>query len=104
MAAINAGSRRSRLDYFLGGGTDMWQIWIGVFGVLIMAGGLGGLFYLIVKQNAVIGPRTIQFLAIVFVLPLLMVLGVSNVLGRETIGTIIGTVVGYVLSGVGRES
>lgn len=81
----------------------MWQIWIGVIGVLIMAGGLGGLLYLIIKQTAVIGPRTIQFLAIVFVLPLLLVLGVSNVLGRETIGTVIGTVVGFVLSGSGKE-
>lgn len=81
----------------------MWQIWIGVMGVLIMAGGLAGLFYLIIKQNAAIGPRTIQFLAIVFVLPLLLVLGVSNVLRSETIGTIIGTVVGFVLSGFSKE-
>jgi hypothetical protein len=81
----------------------MWQIWIGVIGVLIMAGGLAGLFYLIIKQNAVIGTKAIQFLAIVFVLPLLLVLGVSGALGRDTIGTIIGTVVGFVLSGAGKE-
>ncbi len=81
----------------------MPQLWIGVLGTLIMAGGLAGLFYLVVKQSVVIGTRAIQFLAIVFVLPLLLVLGVTNVLGRETIGTVIGTVVGYVLSGFGKE-
>jgi len=81
----------------------MVQLWIGIIGVLIMAGGLGGLFYLITKQNAVIGTKAIQFLAIVLVLPLLLVLGVTNVLGRETIGTIIGTVIGFVLSGFSKE-
>lgn len=81
----------------------MVQIWIGVIGTLIMAGGLGGLFYLITKQKVVIGTKAIQFLAIVFVLPLLLVLGVTNILGRETIGTVIGTVVGFVLSGYSKE-
>lgn len=81
----------------------MLQLWIGLVGALIMAGGLGGLFYLIVKQNAVIGPRTIQFLAIIFVLPLLLVLGVTNVLDKGTIGTVIGTVVGFVLAGYTKE-
>ncbi len=80
-----------------------YSVWIGIIGTLIMAGGLGGLFYLIIKQNAVIGTKVIQFLAIAFVLPLVLVLGVMNVLGRETIGTIIGTVVGYVLSGFSKE-
>jgi hypothetical protein len=81
----------------------MYQIWIAIIGALIMAGGLGGIYYLIIKQNATLGVKTIQFLAIVFILPLLLVLGVMNVLGRETIGTILGVVVGYVLSGFGKE-
>jgi hypothetical protein len=81
----------------------MSYTWIAIIGVLIMAGGLGGIFYLIIKQNATLGMKTIQFLAIVFILPMMLVLGVTNVLGRETIGTIIGVVVGYVLSGFGKE-
>ena len=81
----------------------MYQIWIAIIGALIMAGGLGGIFYLLIKQNATLGMKTIQFLAIVFILPLMLVLGVMNVLGRETIGTILGVVVGYVLSGFGKE-
>jgi hypothetical protein len=81
----------------------MSNIWIAIIGVLIMAGGLGGIFYLVIKQNATLGMKTLQFLAIVFILPLMLVLGVMNVLGRETIGTILGVVVGYVLSGFGKE-
>jgi hypothetical protein len=77
----------------------MYQIWIAVIAVLIMAGGLGGIYYLIIKQNAVIGTKTLQFIAIVFVLPLMLALGVTNVIGRETIGPLIGVVIGYVLAG-----
>jgi drug/metabolite transporter (DMT)-like permease len=81
----------------------MYQIWIAVIGAVIMAGGLGGVLYLIIKQQAAINTRLIQFLTIAFVLPLTLVLGIMNTLGRETIGTLLGVVVGYVLSGFGKE-
>jgi hypothetical protein len=82
----------------------MLQIWVSVMALLIMAGGLYGIFYLVVKQNATIGIKAIQFLAVVFVLPLLIILGVNNILGRETIGTLLGVIIGYVLSGSWKES
>lgn len=79
------------------------QFWIGLIAVLIMAGGLGGIYYLVIKQNATIGNKTIQFLAIVFVLPLLLVLGITSVLRSDTIGPLIGVIIGYVLSGFSKE-
>ncbi len=81
----------------------MWQVWIGIIGVLIMAGGLGSVFYLIHKQQATIGNRTIAYLAISMILPLAVVLGVMNVLGRETIGPLLGVILGYVLSKMDKE-
>lgn len=82
----------------------MYQIWIAIIGTLIMAGGLGGIFYLIIKQNAVIGHKTLQLVSVIFVLSLLLVLGVMNIIGRETIGPIIGVILGYVLAvGIGKE-
>jgi len=75
------------------------QLWIGFFAVLIMAGGLAGIFYLILRQNAVVGIKTIQLVAVIFTLPLLIVLGVLNVIGRETIGPLVGVIIGFVLSG-----
>lgn len=81
----------------------MFQLIIAVIAVLIMAGGLGGIFYLIIKQNAVIGAKTIQFISIVFVLPLMLALGLMNVLHSDTIGPLIGVIVGYVLSGTWKE-
>ena len=79
------------------------HLWIGYIAALTMAGGLAGIFYLTIKQNAVIGTKTIQLVAVIFVPLVLIVLGVLNVLGRETIGTLLGVVVGYVLSGFGKE-
>lgn len=79
------------------------QLSIGILAVLIMAGALGGTYYLSFKQNAEIGINAIRFLAIVFTLPLLIALGVTGVLHGETIGPILGVIVGYVLSGFGKE-
>ncbi len=81
----------------------MYQIWIAIIGALIMAGGLGGIFYLIIKQNATLGIRTIQFIVIVFVVCLMLILGVMNILGRETIGTIIGVIVGFGISAFTKD-
>jgi len=80
-----------------------YNIWISLLSVLIMAGGLGGVLYLVIKKQATINNKMIQFLAVTFVLPLLIILGIMNTLGRETIGTLLGVVVGYVLSGFGKE-
>ncbi len=80
-----------------------WQFWLSLVVALIMAGGLGGIYYLVIKQNATIGNKTIQLLAIIFVLPLLFILGITNVLHAETIGPIVGVIVGFILSNFGRE-
>jgi hypothetical protein len=81
----------------------MYQIWIAVIGAIIMAGGLAGVLYLIIKQQMAINTNLILLLTISFVLPLLLVLGIMNTLGRETIGTLLGVIVGYVMSRFGKE-
>jgi hypothetical protein len=81
----------------------MNQIWIAVIAALIMAGGLGGFYYLVIKQNAVIDFKALQFASIVLVLPLMLALGVMGVLHSDTIGPLIGVIVGYVLAGSRKE-
>lgn len=84
-------------------GGNMYNVWIAILAVLIMLCGLVGIFYLVIKQQAAITNKLIQFIAVTFVLPLLVALGITNVLGRETIGTLLGVVVGYVLSNFARD-
>lgn len=48
-----------------------------------------------------IGARTIQFTCISLIIPCIIILGLENILKGETIATIIGGLIGYVLSGVG---
>lgn len=81
----------------------MNQIWIAVIAALVMAGGLGGLYYLVIKQNAVIDFKALQFASIVLVLPLMLALGVMGVLHSDAIGPLIGVIVGYVLAGSRKE-
>ena len=81
----------------------MYQMWIALLAVVVMGVGLGGIYYLILKQNAVVGVRTMQLVTIVLILPLMLALGVLNVIGRETISPIIAVIVGYALSGFGRD-
>jgi len=81
----------------------MNQVWIAVIAALVMAGGLGGLYYLVIKQNAVLDFKALQFASIVLVLPLMLALGALGVLRSDTIGPIIGVIVGYVLTGSRKE-
>jgi hypothetical protein len=69
-----------------------------------MAAGLGGILYLIITQQAAITTKVIQFLTIAFMLPLLLILGITNSLGKDTIATLLGVIVGYVLSGFGKDN
>jgi hypothetical protein len=48
--------------------------------------------------------RSIQFLAVTFVIPTIVILALSGQLDKPTLGTLLGTVVGYVLSGLGDAS
>ena len=81
----------------------MNPVWIAIIAALIMAGGLGGVYYLVIKQNAAIDFKALQFVSIVLVLPLILALGVMNVLHSDTIGPLLGVIIGYVLSGSRKE-
>lgn len=81
----------------------MYQLWISLIVAIVMAGGLYGIFYLIVKQNATLGVKAIQLSTIVVIVPSLIILGINSVLHAETIGTILGVITGFVLSGSWKE-
>ncbi len=80
-----------------------WQFWIGLIAVLIMGGGLYAVYALSIKQNAPIGIKAILLVTIVFVLCLLLILGTTGTLRSDTIGPIIGVIVGFILSQFSKE-
>ncbi len=82
----------------------MYQIWISIIGALIMAAGVGGVLYLIIAKQTGITEKMIKFLTIACLLPLLLILGVTNALSRDTISTLVGVIVGYGLAGFGKDT
>ncbi len=47
--------------------------------------------------------RSIQYLGVSFVFPVIVLLAVSGEMDKTTVGTLIGTVVGYILSGLSER-
>ena len=47
--------------------------------------------------------RSIQFLGASFVFPVIVLLALSDQMDKATVGTLIGTVVGYILSGLSER-
>jgi len=79
-------------------------MFIALLGVLAIA-----LFYRKTDKNGKdrrvrIRRRTIQLLAVSFVVPTVLILALDGILVREALATLLGTFLGYVLSGIGEET
>ena len=70
---------------------------------LIMIITLCGVLYERYKKNKGIGVRVIQFLAIAMLLPAIVILSLEGSLDTQTTATLLGAIVGYVLSGIGKD-
>jgi hypothetical protein len=69
----------------------MWPVGIGAIFWQRWVSGKGG-----------IGARIIQLAAVIMLFPAIIILGLEKILDGASLGTLIGGVVGYVLSGVGE--
>jgi len=49
-----------------------------------------------------IGARTIQFAAVILIVPGIFILALERVLPSDTVGALLGALTGYLLSGLGR--
>lgn len=47
-----------------------------------------------------IGARAIQFIATIFLLPIILILALEKLLDSQVVGTLIGGLMGYLLSGI----
>ena len=80
-----------------------WRYVVEVVAVLLMVGGVGGIFYGVFKGTITLSFRTIQFLAIAFVVPAILIMSLERTIGNEATAALIGTIVGYALSGIGKS-
>jgi len=76
-----------------------WRYAVEIIAVLIMLGGVGGIFYGVVKGTIALSVRTLQFLAISMVVPAVLILSLERSLGSESTAALFGILVGYVLAG-----
>ena len=70
---------------------------------IIMVGGLLGVFVERFKSQRGIGVRTIQFLAVIFLVPTILILALEGAIDNSTVAALIGAIVGYILSGIGKD-
>lgn len=59
-----------------------------------------GLFLRTIIQKKGIGARIIQFTCIAFLIPTIIILSIEEILPGATVGTLLGGLAGYVLSGI----
>ena len=62
-------------------------------------GFIGFMWHRIATKRA-IGARAIQFIAVIFLLPTIVVLAMEKILDGQTLGALIGGLTGYLLSGI----
>ena len=71
--------------------------------VLILLGGVGGIMYGVFKGTIELSSRTIQFLAVAFALPMILILSFEGRIGSDATSAFIGMVVGFALSEITRR-
>jgi hypothetical protein len=77
--------------------------WLELIAAVVMVGGLVGILIERCRSGRGVGVRTIQFLCVTFVVPAMLILGLEGILTTEILGTLFGAVIGYVLSGIGKD-
>ena len=75
---------------------EIIEILMGVIMIIVLLGILIRTMF----QNKGIGARVIQFISISFLIPTVIILAIEGILSGETVGTLLGGIAGYVLSGI----
>ena len=73
---------------------------IEIISALMMPIGLGLVMAHRFATGRAIGARTIQFTAIILLLPILLILALERILDSQILGTLVGGLMGYLLSGI----
>jgi len=76
---------------------------IEIIAIVIILVALIGIFCNRAKQNKGIGKRIIQLAAVFFLIPTILILSLEKLISSETLGTLLGTIIGYVLSDLAKD-
>ena len=80
-----------------------WKEIIELLAASIMPLGILGIFWNRYYLKKGIGKRTIQFAAVTLVIPSILILAMEGILNPDVVATLLGTIVGYTLSGLADE-
>jgi hypothetical protein len=61
-----------------------------------------GIFIQRIVTGKGLGARAIQFIAVGFILPIILILALEKILSAEATAALLGALAGYLLSGVGK--
>lgn len=72
--------------------------------VVVMALGIIGVMVHRIWLGYGIGERSIQLVAVCLVIPTVLIVGLEDKASKEIMGTLLGAIVGYTLSGIGGRT
>jgi len=79
------------------------KVAIEIVACLIMIVGVIGIFIERWRTKRGIGVRVIQFVTVTLILPIVLILALEGLLSDQTTAAFLGAVVGYILSGIGKD-
>lgn len=83
---------------------EFWvRVAIEAVACLLMLGGIAGILLERSRSERGIGVRVIQLATVLLVLPVILILALERILETQTTAALLGAVVGYVLSGIGKD-
>lgn len=85
------------------GAAGWMRLAIEIVACVVMLLGVLGVFIERVRAKRRVGVWVIQFLAVTLALPSILLLALEDVLSGQTTAALIGVIVGYILSGIGRN-
>ena len=77
--------------------------WIEIVSLCFMGIGILGLFAERIIHDRSLGIRSIQFMTVLFIFPTILILSVEEILNTQTVATLLGALIGYLLSGISKD-
>ena len=76
---------------------------IEVLAIIVMLIGLIGIMIDRIFFKKGISIRVIQLIAVIFIIPTILILSIEEFFDSDVVGVLLGAIVGFILSGVGKE-